>query len=155
MQEIEEKFITGGDKKVAACFILERKGKNMSIFDRMMEKNAEILAEKEQAQMEITRLSKAFGEPFIVSCAPISQRQIAYVAEAAKNIQEQRIYFVLECCRVEGKKFSDKVFLDWTGCIKGEEVVKKLFRAGEISGLYQKISALSGYGEDAIRELKN
>lgn len=127
----------------------------MSIFDRMMEKNAEILAEKERAQMEVTRLSAVFGEPFLVSCVPISQRQIAYVAEAAKNIQEQRVYFVLECCRVEGKKFSDKVFLDWTGCLKGEDVVQKIFRTGEISALYNKISELSGYGEGAVRELKN
>lgn len=127
----------------------------MSIFDRMMERNADILAEKEQAQVEVVRLSAAFGEPFIVTCAPISQKQLAYVAEAAKNIQEQRIHFVLECCRVEGKKFTDKAFLDWTGCLKGEEVVKKLFRTGEISGLYNKVSELSGYGEDAIKELKN
>lgn len=127
----------------------------MSIFDRMMERNADILAEKEQAQVEVVRLSAAFGEPFIVTCAPISQKQLAYVAEAAKNMQEQRIHFVLECCRVEGKKFTDKAFLDWTGCFKGEEVVKKLFRTGEISGLYNKVSELSGYGEDAIKELKN
>lgn len=127
----------------------------MSIFDRMMEKNADILAEKERAQIEVARLSAAFGEPFIVTCAPISQKQLTYVAENAKNIQEQRIYFVLECCRVEGKKFSDKAFLDWTGCLKGEDVIKKLFRTGEVSGLYNKISELSGYGEDAIKELKN
>lgn len=127
----------------------------MSIFDRMMEKNAEILAEKERVQMEVTRLSAVFGEPFIVSCAPISQKQLAYIAENAKDIQEQRVYFVLECCRVEGKKFSDKAFLDWTGCLKGEDVVKKIFRTGETSALYNKISELSGYGEGAIRELKN
>ncbi len=127
----------------------------MSIFDRMMEKNPEILAEKEQVGMEVRRLSKVFGEPFIVTCRPITQKQLTYVAEAAKTVQEQRVYFVLECCRVEGRKFSDKAFLDWTGCLKGEDVVKKLFRTGEISTLYSKISELSGYGNEAVAELKN
>lgn len=127
----------------------------MSIFDRMMEKNPEILAEKEQAKMEVKRLSKAFDEPFIVTCSPISQKQMTYVAENAKNLQEQRVYFILECCKVEGKKFSDKSWLDWTGCLKGEDVIRKLFRTGEISALYNKISELSGYGEDAVAELKN
>lgn len=127
----------------------------MSIFDRMMERNADILAEKERAEMEVGRLSAAFGEPFIVSCAPISQKQLAYIAENAKDIQEQRVYFVLECCRVEGKKFSDKAFLDWTGCLKGEDVIRKVFRTGEISTLYNKISELSGYGDNAVKELKN
>ena len=127
----------------------------MSIFDRMMEKNSDILAEKEQAKMEVKRLSKAFGEPFVVSCSPISQKQLTYVAENAKTMQEQRAYFILECCRVEGKKFSDKKWLDWTGCLKGEDVIRKLFRTGEISTLYNKISDLSGYGDNAIEELKN
>mgnify|MGYP003295369490 CR=1 FL=1 len=127
----------------------------MSIFDKMMEKNPEILAEKEQAKMEVKRLSKAFDEPFIVTCTPISNEQLAYIAENANTLQEQRVYFVLESCRVEGKKFTDKAFLDWTGCVKGEDVVKKLFRVGELSGLYNKISELSGYGENAIAELKN
>ena len=127
----------------------------MSIFDRMMEKNPEILAEKEQASLEIKRLSKVFGEPFIVTCSPISQKQLSYVSEAAEGTQDQSLYFVLECCRVEGKKFSDKAFLDWTGCLKGVEVVRKLFRMGEINKLYHKIGDMSGYGDDAVAELKN
>ena len=120
-----------------------------------MEKNPEILAEKEQRKMEVKRLSETFGEPFIVTCMPITQKQLTYVAENAKTLQEQRVYFILECCRVEGKKFSDKVFLDWTGCLKGEDVIRKMFRTGEMSRLYDKISELSGYGEDAVAELKN
>ena len=127
----------------------------MSIFDKMMEKNPEILAEKEQAKMEVKRLTKVFGEPFIVTCMPISQKQLAYVAENATTLQEQRVLFIQECCRVEGKKFTDKAFLEWTGCLKGEDVIRKMLRAGEISKLYEKISDLSGYGENAIEELKN
>ena len=127
----------------------------MSIFDKMMEKNPDILAEKEQAKMEVKRLTKVFGEPFIVTCTPISQKQLAYVAENANTVQEQRVLFIQECCRVEGKKFTDKAFLEWTGCLKGEDVIRKMFRTGEISKLYEKISELSGYGENAIEELKN
>lgn len=127
----------------------------MSIFDRMMEKNPEELAKKEQAQLEVKRLSELFGEPFVVTCTPISQKQLAYVAENAKNPQEEKVLFLQECCRVEGKKFSDKAWLDWTGCMKGEDVVRTIFRTGEISNIYNKISKLSGYGVDAVKEVKN
>lgn len=127
----------------------------MSIFDKMMEKDPAVLAKKEQKKLEVKRLSELFGEPFIVTCAPISQKQMEYVAENAKTMQEQRVYFILECCKVEGRKFSDKAFLDWTGALKGEDAVRKLFYSGEIYALYSEVSKLSGYGEDAVTELKN
>lgn len=90
-----------------------------------------------------------------MTCMPISQKQLAFVAETAKTLNEQRVLFIQECCRVEGKKFTDKAFLDWTGCLKGEDVIRKMFCTGEISKLYEKISDLSGYGDNAIEELKN
>ena len=105
--------------------------------------------------MEVKRLSKVFGEPFIVTCMPINEKGIAYVSEMANNFEEQKIYTLLECCRVEGKHFRDKAFLEWTGALKEADVVKKLFLPGEIQKLYSKVSTLSGYGNDAITELKN
>ncbi|MBQ9090723.1 MAG: hypothetical protein IJY52_00430 [Anaerotignum sp.] len=127
----------------------------MSIFDKMMETDFKKLAEKEQAKMKVKRLSKVFGEPFVVLCKPISQKQLVYVAENAKTLQEEKVLFILECCSVDGKKFSDEKFLQWTGTMKGEDAIRAMFKTGEISTLYDKISALSGYGKDAIEELKN
>jgi len=127
----------------------------MSIFTKMMETDFQKLAEKEQAKMEVKRLSKMFGEPFVVLCKPISQKQIVYVAENAKTLQDEKVLFILECCSVEGKKFNDESFLQWTGTLKGEDAIRAMFHTGEIAGLYDKISTLSGYGKDAITELKN
>ena len=127
----------------------------MSIFDRMMETDFKKLAEKEQAKMEVKRLSELFGEPFIVTCTPINEKGIAYVSEMANNFEEQKIYTLLECCRVEGKHFRDKAFLEWTGAMTETEVVKKLFLPGETQKLYDKVSRMSGYGNNAVEELKN
>ena len=127
----------------------------MSIFDKMMETDFQKLAEKEQAKMEIKRLSRKLGEPFVVTCAPISEKSIAYVGEMANSFEEQKTYTILECCRVEGKRFNDKAFLEWTGAMTEAEVVKKLFLPGEIQKIYSKVSDLSGYGKDAVAELKN
>ena len=127
----------------------------MSIFDKMMETDFQKLAQKEQAKMEVKRLSGVFGEPFIVTCTPISEKSIAYVSEMATSFEEQKIYTLLECCSVEGKRFRDKAFLEWTGALTETEVVKKLFLPGEVQKLYSKVSDLSGYGKDAIEELKN
>ena len=127
----------------------------MSIFDKMMETDFQKLAQKEQAKMEVKRLSKLFDEPFIVTCTPISEKSIAYVSEMANSFEEQKTYTLQECCRVEGKRFNDKAFLEWTGAMTEAEVVKKLFLPGEVQKLYNKVSTLSGYGNDAITELKN
>ena len=126
----------------------------MSILDKLLEVDAAKLQTKEKKQVEITRLSKIFGEPFIVSCAAMTTDQFAHVAETSKET-EYREGIILEACRTEGRKFTDKAFLEKFGVEKGIDVVKKLFRAGEINKLYNTVSQLSGYGDDAVREVKN
>ena len=126
----------------------------MSIFDKLLEVDATKLAKKEKKELEIKRLSAIFGEPFIVTVSAMTGEQFSHVMESTKD-SEYKEGIILEGCRVEGKKFSDKAFLDKFGEQKGINVVKRLFRAGEINNLYGQISYLSGYGNDAVAEVKN
>ena len=126
----------------------------MSIFDKLLEVDAAKLAAKENKQVEITRLSTHFGEPFIVTCATMSIDQFQHVVETSKE-EDYKAGIVLEGCRIDGKKFSDAVWLNALGVQKGIDVVKKLFRAGEIQKLHNTVSLLSGYGDDAVAEVKN
>lgn len=126
----------------------------MSIFDKLLEVDTVKLAAKEKKQMEIKRLSKVFGEPFIVTCQAMTSEQFYHVVETTKE-GDFKAAIILESCRVEGKKFTENAFLEKFGVAKGIDVVKKLFRAGEMNTLYGTTSLLSGFGEDAVAEVKN
>ena len=128
----------------------------MSIFDKLMETDAEKLQQKESKEVEITRLSKVLGEPFVMTCSTLTREQIKHIGETGG--EDEKIVAILESCRLDGRKLTDKALLDKFNVVSGKEVVCKLFRSGEISNLYQTISALSGYAVDAVRsveEVKN
>jgi hypothetical protein len=58
-----------------------------------------------------------------------------------------------EACRIDGKKFTDDDIMSKFGEFSGNNVVGKLFNAGEISALYEEVSKLSGYNLDAVKEI--
>ena len=124
----------------------------MSIFDKLMETDAEKLQLKESKEVEITRLSKLLGEPFILTCSTLTREQIRHVGETGGK--DERVAAILESCRLDGHKLTDKALLDKFGVVSGKEVVWKLFRSGEISSIYQTIGNLSGYATDAVKTVE-
>lgn len=129
----------------------------MSIFDKLMETDAAKLQEKEKKEVEVSRLTELLGEPFILTCSTLTREQIRHISETSGD-EDDKVAAILEGCRLEGRKLSDKALLDKFGVVSGKEVVEKLFRSGEISAIYQNLSALSGYAVDAVKaaeELKN
>ena len=56
----------------------------MSIFDRLLETDAEKLQEKEKTELKIKRLSDIVGEPFVVTCAALTEDQMVHVSEISK-----------------------------------------------------------------------
>lgn len=125
----------------------------MSIFDKLMETDAEKLQQKESKEVEVTRLSRLLGEPFILTCSTLTREQIKHVGETGGK--DERIAAILESCRLDGHKLTDKALLDKFGVVSGKEVVSKLFRSGEISSIYQTISNLSGYATDAVKAVND
>ena len=108
----------------------------MSIFDRLLETDAEKLQEKEKTELKIKRLSDIVGEPFVVTCAALTEDQMVHVSEISK----------------EG---DFKELLNKLGVASGKDAIKALFSAGEISIIYSTINRLSGYDDDAVTEVKN
>lgn len=125
----------------------------MGILDKLLAMDATQLVKKESKEFEVTRLSEIFGEPFIVTVSPLSGAQVEHISEISKGDLDIKRNTVVEACKVEGKKFTEKEWLDKLGEFSGNNVVNKLFEAGEISALYVEISKLSGYNMDAIKEI--
>ena len=127
----------------------------MGVFDRLLQTDAEKIGKRESKKMEIKRLSKLIGEPFIVTLTPLTSEQFSYIGEMSKNDTDIRCNAVLEACKIEKKKISCQELLDKFGVVTGREVLEKLFLVGEIGEIYNKISDMSGYGRKTVEEIKN
>lgn len=127
----------------------------MSIFDKLLETDVEKLQGKEKRKYEVKRLSDVIGEPFYVTCKPLSNEQVSHIGEISKKETDMRLHVVLEACSIEGKPINNKELLDKLGVLTGKEAVEKLFLPGEIYALFDFVQEISGYGRNAVEEIKN
>lgn len=126
----------------------------MSILELLLETDEKKLQALQKSDMEVTRISEAIGEPFLVTCTCITTENLKHVSEISKDEREMELNILLECARIEGKKFSDKSLREKFKAETGIAVIEKLLRAGEISQLYKEINRLSGYTKGAVEEVK-
>lgn len=127
----------------------------MSVLDLLLETDIEKIKANNKKDYEIKRLSKAIGEKFLVTCYPLSNEQISHIGEVSKNNADTKINAVLESCRIDGKRLNSKELMDKFDAVTPNDMLNKLFLPGEIFELYNAVNELSGYGRDAVREIKN
>lgn len=125
--------------------------------------------------VEITRLSEAFGAPFIVRCEALSPDKYEELQEMAVTIQGKDVDMdvsnfqkltVIEGVKAtvtdkNGNRTAGGLLLknqDLMSKFKAhtpKELCKMIFLSGEVATLYQHISALSGFSDTAVKEIKN
>lgn len=127
----------------------------MSIIDLLLETDVEKLQAKHNKNYEIKRLSKALGEKFIITCYALTHEQVAHIGEISTTNIDMKLNAVLETCRIEGKRFNNKELMDKFGVVTPKDLLSKLFLPGELYELYEIIKDLSGYSNDAVKEVKN
>ena len=117
-------------------------------------------------QMEITRLTEVFGAPFILNCRALSPDKFEEVQDMAVSIKGKdadievsllQLLVVMEGVVDNSDKpmFKNKDLMAKFKAPSPKELVKKLLLSGEITQIYQTISSLSGFGENAVKEIKN
>ena len=117
-------------------------------------------------QIEINRLSEIYGSPFIVTCKALTPDKYEEVQDMALNVQTKdvdldvnllQMFVVIEgvCDANEKPMFKNKDLMTKFKVPTPKELVRKILLSGEIANLYGEISVLSGFGEDAITEVKN
>lgn len=117
-------------------------------------------------QIEITRLTEIYGSPFIITCKALSPEKYEEVQDMALDVSSKDVDLDVNLLQmfttIEG-------VVDETGkpLLKNKDLMKKfkaqtpkelvriLFLSGEIANIYGTISELSGFGNEAIREVKN
>lgn len=126
----------------------------MGALDLLLSRDLKKAFDRPEAVVEVPRLSEMFGEPFEVRVRAITMSEFddlpkdgdsnVHVVLAGVVEPDLRNPALLEKLRPEGRK----------GPLLPFEAVNRLFLPGEVVGLYKVISDLSGFGREAVRELK-
>ena len=117
-------------------------------------------------KMEISRLSKVFGAPFVITVSALSPDKYEEVQDMAVSVKGKDADIEISLLQVlvvmegvmdpNGKPmFKNKDLMAKFKASTPKELVRKLFLSGEIAGIYGEIAELSGFGDNAVTEIKN
>lgn len=138
---------------------------NNNVIDLLLNLDAETL-ERPSKEIKLNRLSKILGTEVKVlvkgltfdKYAEIQDKCLAIkTGEVKYDTQESQIQLCMNgVFDLEGKRlFTNKDLQAKFKVSNSKELVKKLLLSGEISSIGNIISELTGYGDQAIEEIKN
>jgi len=111
-------------------------------------------------EVEIKRLSDLTGEKVAFVCEALTADEMGGIQEMVLDVKKQDVDIpemqaLTVLAGVKEPNLKDKDLLGCYNVPTPKELLRKLLLPGEIAALYQTISDLSGYGEGAVREVKN
>lgn len=117
-------------------------------------------------QLEIPRLTEVYGAPFIITCKALTPEKYEEVQDMAVAVKGKdvdldvnllQLFVVIEGVVDDAGKpmLKNKDLMSKLKASTPKELVRKLFLSGEIANMYGAISELSGFGDDAVKEVKN
>lgn len=137
--------------------------KRMNLVDKLLKSNATALLERETKQVEIKRLSKKMGEPFIVTIGAIAPDRFTELTATALdkkgNLDYLKSFGANALVVVEGliePNLKDKELQAHFNAATPKELAEKLFK-GDVGTLSGEIAVLSGFGseDEEDEEIKN
>ena len=128
----------------------------MSLVDDLLKADIGKMKPRE-AEMESKKLSELLGKPAKVKLRAISPERNDEIQEDSFSldkkgrlndisISKMKAFVVLE--GIVEPNLKDKALQDHFKCPTPKELLNKLFDAGEIQKMYDKINELSGFGDD-------
>lgn len=129
-----------------------------NIIDKLMEKDLGTLKEAAKQDLEITRLSKVFDEPFTVTVKEISYKRIADLRMLATQdgaADESAFLQLVVTDGIISPDFGAKELLQKFQVPSKQALFTKLFKAGELELIAREVLSLSGYGDKDIKKVVN
>ena len=129
-----------------------------NIIDKLMEKDLGTLKEAAKQDLEITRLSKVFDEPFTVTVKEISYKRIADLRMLATQdgvAVESAFLQLVVTDGIVSPDFGAKELLQKFQVPSKQALFTKLFKAGELELIAREVLSLSGYGDKDIKKVVN
>lgn len=112
------------------------------------------LLERPEEEIEVSRLSKKLGSPFIMRIKALTLKELNEVPSGTDRAAHIVLKGVIEpdltadaLCR----KYTPK---ERKTPLTPVEVINKLFLPGEVINVYTAITDLSGFGEDAVEKIE-
>ena len=117
-------------------------------------------------KIEIVRLTEIYGKPFIITCKALSPEKYEEVQDMAVKVSGKdvdldvnllQLFVVIEGVVDDAGKpmLKNKELMKKFKAQTPKELARKLFLSGELANIYGEISVLSGFGDDAVKEVKN
>ena len=117
-------------------------------------------------QMEIVRLSKLYGAPFIITVSALSPDKYEEVQDMAVSIKGKEADIEITLLQLlvvmegvvdpSGKPmFKNKELMQKFKASTPKELIRKILLSGEIANIYAEIYNLSGFGDGSVKEVKN
>ena len=136
----------------------------MNIVDKLMAIDAGKIVENPTEEMEITRLSKMLGEPFIIKLQAVHPQRYTEIQSMAVSlnkigginnidIYKQNTHMIL--ASLVEPNIKDRKLLDHFKVATPVDLIGKLFLAGEIDTINKKINELSGFSDEEFNKIKD
>lgn len=139
----------------------------MNALERLLKADAKKVTEKQKKEIEITRLSKMFGEKFCVTVQALDTELLAEITEdnteysksgKAKKSNNYKIGLEMVVNAVVEPDFRNAELLKHYSVATPNDLVAKLFLAGEIGKIAETVSELCGVEKSQAEfdeEIKN
>lgn len=115
-----------------------------------------------EANMEIKRLSRTYGQPFTITFRAIRpddeeevQKDCMTITKDGVEIDSSRMKYLTVAKCLADPDIRNKELQQKFNAANHIELLKKLLLIGEITAVYDEIQILSGYGKDKVEEVKN
>lgn len=121
------------------------------------------VSELPKRKIEIPRLSELMGEPFIVEIRAITNKEFKGIQNLSVKIENSDNIdidddLIKRLTILDGTldpNLKDKELREKFNVPTPLEMIDALFLPGEYHQIYNEISELSGFGKDAVKDVKN
>lgn len=129
----------------------------MSLVDKLLKIDIADVTEMPTGEIEIKRLSEKIGEPFIVQCRAINGKRLGDFRKMSidygkkgqlKEVDTTKIKELTLLNGIVEPNLKDDKLKTHFGVVTPDDLLYKLFLAGEIDDIYELIQNLSGYEDD-------
>lgn len=117
-------------------------------------------------EVEITRLTAVYGSPFILNVKALTPEKFEEIQDMSVDVKgkdadiditQLQLFSVIEGVMdpTGAPMFKNKDLMAKFKVSNPKDLVRKILLSGEIAKLYGEISELSGFGDNAVKEVKN
>lgn len=132
------------------------------LIDILMETDPEKLERNSTHDIEIKRLSRVFGAPFLVTVKAVPGERyselVVSMIDGEGSTDFSKAYGANLQVAMEGIVSPDVKNRDLQkhfGCATPKDLMEKLFNGGEITKIADTVTDMSGYGKDPEEKVKN